>query len=146
MITGQGVSRIFSLGLGLTSGGVLGVAMYLQPSPLGYSTHLQLGFGTCTFLQLTGFPCPMCGCTTTFALWAHLSPLRGLMTQPFGSMLFLMTVGAFALSIAEFVQPRDRWARLADRIAPYETQLASLFLVAMTAGWIYKIVVMRLLT
>lgn len=145
MITARNVSRLFSVGLGLTSGTVLSLAMYLEPSPLGHSTHLQLGLGTCTFLQLTGYPCPMCGCTTTFSLWAHLHPLTGLLNQPFGSVLFLMTLGAFALSIAEIVHPQDRWARLADRIAPYETSLASLFLVAMTTGWIYKIVLMRYL-
>jgi hypothetical protein len=145
MMTARNVSRLFSVGLAMTTGTVLGIALWLDPSPLGHSTHLQLGLGTCTFLQLTGFPCPMCGCTTTFALWAHLQPFKAIFNQPFGSMLFLMTLGAFATSIAEIIQPRDRWVRLADRLAPYETHLASLFLAAMTAGWIYKIFMMRML-
>ena len=145
MISARNVSRLFSVGLGISTGTVLGIARWLEPSPLGHSTHLQLGLGTCTFLQLTGYPCPMCGCTTTFSLWAHFHPITALLNQPFGSILFLMTLGAFATSIAEIVQPRDRWAKLADRIAPYETSLASLFLAAMTFGWIYKIVLMKFL-
>lgn len=135
--------RLFSAGLALSTGVVLALSIWLDPSPKGHSTHLQLGLGQCTFLSATGYPCPMCGCTTSFAWMAHLNPAQAVVTQPFGTALFLGTVATFALSIAEVVHPRDRWVRLADRLAPYENQLATLFLMAMGAGWIYKIVVMR---
>ena len=49
--------------------GLLAVAAWLKPSPLGYGTHQQLGLPPCTFWVLFGRPCPTCGMTTA---WAHL--------------------------------------------------------------------------
>lgn len=143
MITARTVSRLFSGAMALSSGTVLGIARWLSPSPLGYSTHRQLGLGECTFLHITGYPCPMCGCTTTFSLAAHLHLIGAILNQPFGAMLFVGTVVAFGVSVAELVQPTDRWSRIAERLAPWESYLASAFLIFMTAGWIYKIAVMR---
>lgn len=31
-------------------------------------THMQLGIPPCTFMGMTGWPCPSCGMTTSFAL------------------------------------------------------------------------------
>lgn len=42
-------------------------ARQLEPSPLGYGTHQQLGFNPCSFRELLGVPCPSCGGTTCFA-------------------------------------------------------------------------------
>jgi hypothetical protein len=137
------VTRVFSAAVAAGAGGILGIAMWLTPSPAGHGTHTQLGLGQCTFLTFTGYPCPMCGMTTTFAYLAHLHPLSAVVTQPFGLVLFSMTVGAFAIGVAEVVQPRDRWTRLATWLAPYESMLAALFLAGMGAGWIYKIVLMK---
>lgn len=145
-ITAQTVSRVFSVLLAAATGTVLGVARWLNPSPLGHSTHLQLGLGECSFLHLTGYPCPMCGCTTSFALMAHFRVLTAFVNQPFGAMLFLGTAFLFAVSVAEAVYPTDRWSRLATRLGPWETHLATGFLILMTGGWIYKIAMMRWLT
>lgn len=136
-------TRLASVVLALGTGTVLGLAAWLEPSPLGHSTHLQLGLGQCTFLTMTGYPCPMCGMTTTFALMAHFHPIRALFNQPFGVVLFVMTLGTFAVAVSEVVLPRGRWDRFLDRVAPWETILASGFLVAMGLGWIYKIVMMN---
>jgi hypothetical protein len=131
--------RVFSGGVLVASGAVLLLAAWLEPSPLGHSTHTQLGLGQCTFLTLTGVPCPMCGMTTTFALMAHGRPFAALRTQPFGVLLFSATAGVFGVAIAETLAPRDRWARLLDWIAPWEGRLAALFLFGMGSGWLYKI-------
>ena len=59
---------------------LLGIAAWLSPSPDGYGTHRQLvvpflGQGEnsqlppCSFLVMTGKPCPSCGMTTS---WANL--------------------------------------------------------------------------
>lgn len=138
------VSRALSVFVALGTGAVLATALWLTPSPLGYATHTQLGLGQCTFLSVTGIPCPMCGMTTTFTLLAHLRPLQAAVTQPFGLVLFSLTVFAFAVSFAEIFVPRDRWSRILRVAAPYETTLAVLFLVGMGLGWLYKIAVMRL--
>ena len=135
--------RFVSLGLAICAGTVLAVAAWLTPSPLGHSTHTQLGLGQCTFLTLTGYPCPMCGMTTTFSLMAHLRPVDALLNQPFGVALFAATAGVFAVAVAEVVLPRRRWQRILDRIAPWEGTIALLFLIGMGSGWMYKIAVMR---
>jgi len=132
------VSRVVSAGLAAGTGAVLGIAAWLEPAAEGHGTHLQLGLGQCSFLQLTGQPCPMCGATTTFTLMAHLRPVDALINQPFAASLFLMTVLVFAISLAEAVDPRGRWGRIVRRLEPWEGHLATAFLLAMAIGWAYK--------
>jgi Protein of unknown function (DUF2752) len=134
-------SAVLALGLG----GVLCLSAWLVPAGPGYGTHLQLGLGTCSFLALTGLPCPMCGATTTFALMAHLRPLSAFANQPFAALLFLLTTAAFAVACAEVAYPRDRWRRALSWVAAREAWLAVAFLGAMTAGWLYKIVLVAAL-
>lgn len=136
-------SRLLSVPVALGAGGVLGTAAWLTPSAGGHATHLQLGLGQCTFLSWTGYPCPMCGMTTTFALLAHFHPLVALRTQPFGIVLFALTLGAFAIAVAESVVPTDRWRRLWAAVEPHENVLATLFLVGMGLGWLWKIALMH---
>lgn len=128
-----------SAALALGTGTVLGLAMWLEPSASGHSTHTQLGLSECSFLTWTGHPCPMCGATTTFALMAHLRPLEAALNQPFAALLFVLTVWVFGISVAEVVQPRSRWTRLLDWIEPVEAWLAAAFLGFMGLSWMYKI-------
>jgi hypothetical protein len=141
-ISGRLLARLASIGLAVGTGVVLGLAAWLEPSPLGHSTHTQLGLGTCSVLSATGIPCPMCGATTSFTLMAHFRPLEALVNQPFASLLFCMTVAVFGVSVAEVVQPRDRWIRFSRWIEPWEGKLAVAFLGFMGLAWVYKIVLM----
>ncbi|MCB9677855.1 MAG: DUF2752 domain-containing protein [Alphaproteobacteria bacterium] len=118
---------------------MLGTALWLDASPEGHGTHTQLGLNSCSFLVATGYPCPMCGATTTFTLWAHVHPIAGIVNQPFASLLFLMTVATFAIGLAEVVDPRSRWERILRVLAPWEGVLATAFLGLMGLSWIYKI-------
>ena len=131
-------STVFSAGVVVGSGAVLALAALLVPAGEGHGTHTQLGLGTCTILDLTGMPCPMCGATTTFALMAHLHPLAAVLNQPFAALLFVLTTFAFAIGISELVDPRNRWYRLAAWVEPVEGWLAAGFLCLMGAGWVYK--------
>ena len=119
--------------------GVLMVARWLDPAPVGFGTHQQLGLGGCTFLELAGHPCPMCGATTTFALLADGFLGEGFRNQPFAAVLFLLTVAATGISLSEVIQPRARWARVGKWVEPIETQLAMIFVAALFVGWTYKV-------
>ena len=141
MLDGRTERLVSAVGM-VGTGSVLGLASWLQASPIGHGTHRQLGLGVCTFLALTGQPCPMCGMTTTFTLLAHGNVISAVITQPFGLVLFSMTVGAFCVSLAELVQPRGRWSRFLDWLEPRESRLASAFLIAMGLGWLYKMLIM----
>ena len=134
--------RMISLSLALGSGTVLGLARWLQPAAEGHATHTQLGLGQCSFLAATGQPCPMCGMTTSFAMFADLRPVAAVINQPFSLVMFGITVAVFAIATAEVVQPRDRWSRLGRRLAPWDPVLGIGFLALMGAGWMYKIAMM----
>lgn len=134
--------RVASLAIASGTGGVLATAVWLEPAESGHGTHLQLGLNPCSFLSATGFPCPVCGATTTFTLWADLRPVDAIVNQPFASLLFWMTIGAFALSALEVLSPARRWQRVFEVLEPRELPLAVGFLVVMIASWIYKIAVM----
>jgi hypothetical protein len=133
---------VASAAVALSSGGVLGLAAWLEPSANGHSTHTQLGLDPCTFLTWTGWPCPMCGATTSWALLAHGRPVEAVWNQPFASLLFLVAVGTFAVATAEAVWPRGRWTRLSAAIEPHEGTIGATLLVGMIAGWIWKIALM----
>ncbi len=137
------VSRGLSVVIAMGSGGGLALARWLEPSAEGHGTHTQLGLGTCSVLQATGWPCPMCGATTSWALMAHGQPLQALWSQPFGSLLFVLTVAVFGVSIAEVVQPRARWSRISRALAPWDPVIGGGALILMFLGWTWKVILMR---
>ena len=61
----------------LCTGLVLWIATLLQPDPSGIGTHHQLGLNPCGFLTEIGYPCPMCGMTTSFAHYVQLQLIEG---------------------------------------------------------------------
>lgn len=66
---------------------VLGVARWLTPDPRGYGTHTQLGLAPCPFARVTGYRCPSCGMTTSFAWFVRGRFDRSWRANPAGSLL-----------------------------------------------------------
>jgi hypothetical protein len=130
--------RMVGLALAAPTGAVLAIARSLSPSPLGHSTHRQLGLGGCTILTAFGVPCPMCGMTTTFTHLAHLQPVHGTWNQPFGLVLFTLTALAFVLGALELVAPRGRWRTVLAWVDRREGRIAIGLLVGMIGGWAWK--------
>jgi hypothetical protein len=136
---GPVLERVLSLFLLLGFGGLLALSAYLEPSSAGHGTHQQLGLAGCSFLTLTGYGCPMCGATTTFALMADLQWLKGFVNQPFAALLCLATVSGFVVSLMEAVRPRQRWSWVLKHIEPWEMWIAVGTLVTMGLAWMYKL-------
>lgn len=136
--------RLVSLAVGGPAWAVITLAALLTPNPDGVGTHRQLGLGACTILSLTGYPCPMCGMTTTFTHMAHLDPASALVTQPFGVVLFLGTLSVGILAVMEGVSPRGRWDQLLSFIERWDLRVALALFLGLVGGWVYKVAAMDL--
>lgn len=137
------INRLVGAGLGVPSTAVLATALWLTPAAEGFGTHTQLGLGGCTMLTLTGWPCPMCGMTTTFSLMAHLRVWDAVVNQPFGVALFSLTVIASVIGLFDLVSGRGLWRRASAWITRREQILAILLLAGMMFGWLYKCAMMH---
>jgi len=105
---------------------------------------MQLGLNGCVILNELAVPCPMCGMTTTFALMADLRWLSAIRNQPFGVVLFFLTVFMTIISAMELILPKSRWSAIHDRFNGIEIKLIAAFLGLMMAAWAYKIALMRI--
>lgn len=139
LLRGNLVDRVFSVGVLAFGAGILGIAAWLEPDPSGMGSHHQLGLGTCTFLALTGWPCPTCGMTTTFALSVRGRFLDAVANQPFGFVLFVGVVFAVVVALLDLVRPRRRWRILYAWVMEREATLAVLMLLGMGVGWIVRL-------
>jgi hypothetical protein len=120
---GGWVSRVVWGGMFVVAVATVITAGFLHPDPAGHGTHTQLGLPPCGFLVMTGYPCPGCGLTTCFSSMAHFDPIAAAYANPFGVMLFLVTlisipISAFSLwrgyaviSVLDRLRA-DRWAML----------------------------------
>jgi len=73
--------------------GLLGTAIYLNPTRLESPFHNGYSFlSPCGFLYRTGYPCPTCYMTRSFAYMMHLRPDKAFLAQPFGAALCLMVI------------------------------------------------------
>lgn len=132
------VYRLAGLVVGVPTWTVLAIARWLDPSPQGFGTHMQLGLGGCTMLTFTGWPCPMCGMTTTFALMAEGRVPEALANQPFGVVLFSLTAVAAMLAAVDVVGASGALRKGLAVIQRREQLYAILLLSGMIAGWLYK--------
>jgi uncharacterized protein DUF2752 len=97
----------------LVAGGVLvtllGIAAWLEPSPLGLGTHQQLGLPPCTMRFLFHIRCPSCGMTTS---WAHLMEgnlLGSLKANAGGTLLGLTALLSGPWLVASGLRGRWLW-------------------------------------
>ncbi len=118
---------------------VLALAARLSPSGRGYGTHQQLGLPPCSFVVVTGLPCPSCGWTTAFAHVAHLQVLQAFRAQPFGALLCLATALAGALAFAGLAFRAQVWNRVERWPWP---RIAGWGIFLMLASWGYKAAMM----
>jgi len=97
-------SRITWFVLAALPATVIGTARALTPNPLGHGTHTQLGLPPCGFLMVTGFPCPGCGLTTSFANMADFHFIDAARANAFGVLLFLVSFATIPVALAGLVR------------------------------------------
>jgi uncharacterized protein DUF2752 len=83
---------------------VLITAAFLTPAPEGHGTHMQLGLPPCGFLVFTGYPCPGCGLTTSFAHMIRLEVGGAFHANPFGILLFSSSAAMIPLALVGIVR------------------------------------------
>lgn len=118
--------------------GVLCTAVYLTPDPRGFGTHEQLGLPPCISSAYLGFPCPLCGMTTAFALMAHARPADAFHAQPMGALLFVAGVLVFSgtLATATLGHTPSLIVALAQ-----SRRIGALLFALLAAAWVYKLIV-----
>lgn len=70
---------------------LLAIPAFLTPDASGLGTHRQLGLPPCTWVLLTGYRCPTCGMTTSWAWMARGDLKEALTANPAGVLLFFQT-------------------------------------------------------
>ncbi len=121
-------------------GAVLLIATSLTPDPAGLGTHRELGFPPCSMIQWFNTPCAFCGMTTCFTFCAGGHWIDAFLTQPFGVVLYLLTVSAFVGSTYGLLR-RFSWLEYFSEKAVIWT--TSSMLVMMLVAWVYKIVIYK---
>lgn len=125
--------------LGLSAAGVVGILalrVLTSPDARGHGTHEQLGLPACTLMQLTGFPCPGCGVTTSLSHLAHGQWRAALAAQPAGVLFALAGAAALLWSLLETARGGDVWASFRRVWRPWMSWSLGAMLLA---SWIYKI-------
>ncbi len=100
------------LGLGV----VLTLAAWIHPydahgRPRQRGTHQQLGLNQCSFVQLTGKPCPSCGLTTSFALLMHGDLNSSLHSNAVGTLMAVFALLLMPWCVVCLLRRRLLWIR-----------------------------------
>ncbi len=106
-------SRVFAAALAGAMGAILLVAWRLEPRAVGYGTAKDLNWPGCSILTETGWPCPMCGMTTSTSATLHGQWALAWRAHPFGPIFTAGVVLTFVLSLLYVVRPAlvSRWMR-----------------------------------
>lgn len=131
--------RLLAAAVAVICAAVLVMAAMLTPDPRGFGTHQQLGghaFAPCGALIVTGYPCPTCGMTTSFAHLMHGHLIASFVAQPAGMLLCIATMAT--LLIATTIAIRGRapvvyWERIGS------VRIALTFAFIFLGGWAFKV-------
>jgi hypothetical protein len=79
--------------------------------------------------------------TTTFSHMAHWEWWQALQTQPFGVLLFIITLVVGLAALAELAIPKDRVMRTWQWIEKHELWIAAGLVLGLFSGWGYKLMI-----
>lgn len=92
------------------------LAIWIDPygsdgRPRAMGTHQQLGLPECNFLRLTGYPCPSCGMTTSFALLVRGDVVSSLKANCAGTLLALTLLATIPWTVVSAIRARWLWVQ-----------------------------------
>ena len=94
----------------------------------------------CTFLQLTGYPCPFCGFTRSFQAMSHGDWVSALYNSPIACLVYVAVVLVFAWNAAGLLLgvkiSRNRFLRLKAGRARWGI---AIFSVLLALNWAYRL-------
>ena len=99
---------------------VFGTAVWLDPyrgdgSARVMETHRQLGLPPCTFLEVTGVPCPACGMTTSFALLVRGDVANSVRANWVGTLLAAFCLAVVPWAAYAVVRGRSLFVRSLEK-------------------------------
>jgi hypothetical protein len=128
------------LGLVVVGAGLLvifGIALWLNPYDNGQAmrmeTHRQLGLPPCTFKVITGYPCPSCGLTTSFALLIKGDVVNSLRANAVGTLLALIWLALIPWSLVSSFCGRPLFLISIERAV---LRMLILFLTLLLVRWV----------
>jgi hypothetical protein len=116
---------------------LLGISRWLTPEATGHGTHTQLGLPPCGFLWLTGWPCPACGLTTSFAHLSRFQLVSALQAHALGPVLFALVAATVPVGVVGYAR-RIPVASLSGHPALRRMALALIWATGVT--WFVRIV------
>jgi len=95
---------------------------------------------TCMFLQVTGYPCPLCGSTRAFVAMGHARWHDAWQLSPMAAVLYVIVAGIFlwngaALAGGLVIKPSGNWMPAGRR----RWWIAALLCAIIVANWAYRI-------
>jgi hypothetical protein len=98
-------TRVFAAMIAAAMAAILVVAWRLEPHPSGYGTATELTWPACSVVTNTGWPCPMCGMTTSVSATVHGQWGLAWRAQPFGLVFTAGVLAAVLLATVVAIRP-----------------------------------------
>jgi hypothetical protein len=125
--------------------GVFGIARLEALKPYGedgvpkpYGTHEGLGLPPCTFKKLTGYVCPSCGMTTSFALLVRGDVINSWKVNQVGTLLAAFLLLCIPWAVASLFRNRLVYIASLERAL---TWAVAIFLVLLLARWVIVLLI-----
>jgi hypothetical protein len=87
--------------------GVVAAGLRVEPDARGFGSHRQLGLPACTLPDLTGYPCPTCGLTTSWAWMARGQVVQAVSAHLLGALLYAAAAALLVWTVAASVMRRS---------------------------------------
>ncbi len=97
-------SRVTWLIFFIMPASVIGLSSWLTTARLDDTAHPLFGLPPCGFKLVTGLPCPGCGLTHSFTAMAHFDFVGAVYANPFGVILFLVSLTTIPVAALGFVR------------------------------------------